>query len=292
MLSLLKENIEKILAERTGKSVAIRSRRNIGGGCINNAQKLETTAGAFFIKTNDASRYPGMFEAESQGLETLKSAGAIRVPDVVACGKAGTQSFIILEFIDSGARSRTFWEKFGQSLADLHRNTSHQFGFDRDNYIGSLKQINRRHDDWKSFFIEERLQKQAQLALENGLLSEKHISQFESLYKKLEGLLPEEPPALLHGDLWSGNFMTADDGEACLIDPAIYYGHREMEIAFTQLFGGFEARFYNAYHEAFPLQPGFEIRKEICNLYPLLVHVNLFGGGYAASVESILARYA
>lgn len=292
MQNLLKDNIERTLAEQTGETVAIRCVRSIGGGCINNAQKLETTAGSFFIKTNDATRYPGMFEAEAKGLEMLKSAGAIRVPDVVACGKAGSQSFIILEFIDSGARTKTFWEKFGQSLANLHRHTSHQFGFDHDNYIGSLKQINKRHDDWKSFFVEERLHKQAQLAVDNGLLSKKHIRQFESLYRKLEDLLPKEPPALLHGDLWSGNFMTADYGEACIIDPAIYYGHREMEIAFTQLFGGFDARFYEAYHEAFPLQPGFDSRKEICNLYPLLVHVNLFGGGYAASVETLLARYA
>jgi len=292
MLNIKKESIERILTEQTGKPVTIRSQRSIGGGCINHAQKLETTAGSFFIKTNDAASYPGMFDAEAKGLKILKSAGAIRVPDVIACGEAETLSFIILEFIDSGARGKAFWEKFGQALANLHRNTINRFGLDHDNYIGSLRQINRKHDDWNSFFIEERLKKQAQLARENGLLSKKHISQFESLYKKLEGLLPEEPPALLHGDLWSGNFMTGNNGDACIMDPAVYYGNREMELAFTQLFGGFDARFYDAYNEAFPLQPGFENRKDICNLYPLLVHVNLFGGGYVGSVESILARYA
>jgi fructosamine-3-kinase len=292
MQNALKEGAEKALAKRTGKAISIKGSKSVGGGCINNAQRLETTAGTFFIKSNDASRYPGMFEAEARGLAILKSAGAIRVPDVVACGEAGAQSFIILEFIDSAGRSKTFWEKFGQALANLHRHSSRQFGLDHDNYIGSLRQFNRWHDNWDSFFIEERLQKQAQLALEHGLLSKKHINQFESLYKKLEGLFPDEPPALLHGDLWSGNFITADDGYACIIDPAIFYGHREMELSFTQLFGGFDARFYDAYHESFPLQAGFENRKDLCNLYPLLVHVNLFGGGYAASVENILNRFA
>lgn len=263
----------------------------MGGGCINHAQRLETNAGMFFVKTNNAARYPGMFEAEARGLRLLHSAGAIRVPQVIACGEADGQSYIILEFIRISQRSKRFWENFGAALARLHRHSAPSFGLDHDNYIGSLRQSNKWHGDWHSFFISERLQPQVRQAVEEGLLSHGQSRQFETLCGRLENFFPDEPPALLHGDLWSGNFMTGDDGEACLIDPAVYYGHREAELAFTRLFGGFDDRLYRAYSELFPLTSGFEDRADVYNLYPLLVHVNLFGEGYVHSVANILKRF-
>jgi len=291
VMASLNASIEEALAAALGKTVAIRSFRSIGGGCINRAQRMETDAGVFFIKTNSATRFPGMFAAEAKGLALLRQAGALGVPAVVACGEGQGQSFIIMEFIHAAARTRLFWENFGRALARLHRHRAVRFGLDHDNYIGSLPQSNTRHDTWHSFFIEERLRKQSRPARDAGLLSSVHIRQLESLYPRLAGFFPAEAPALLHGDLWSGNFMTDNRGEACLIDPAVYYGHREAELAFTRLFGGFDVRFYDAYHEAFPLHHGWEERMDMYNLYPLLVHVNLFGGGYVAEVVNILNKY-
>ncbi len=292
MVSLLiRHAIEEALSKFSEREVKITGSRDVGGGCINHAKKLETTAGDFFIKTNDASRFAGMFEAEARGLVILKSANRIRIPEVVAFGEADGESYLILEFIHPASRNKNFWKNFGAALAELHKISSARFGLDHDNFIGSLPQSNRFHDDWLSFFIEERLQKQVQLAFNNKSISEHHLKQFESLYKQLENFFPKEKPSLLHGDLWSGNFMTGAHGEACLIDPAVHYGHREAELAFTKLFGGFDADFYHAYHEAFPLQPGFEKRKALYNLYPLLVHVNLFGRSYLSDVESILKSF-
>ncbi|HXH19285.1 MAG TPA: fructosamine kinase family protein [Chitinophagales bacterium] len=286
-----KKTIEQRISAYAGKNIIITSQSYVGGGCINYALSLQTNAGIFFLKMNDASRYPRMFETEAKGLKILKSAKAIGVPEVIAFGESEGRAFIILEHIASSPRCKNFWENFGYALATLHCNFHAQFGLDHDNYIGSLPQSNTFHNDWFSFFIEERLQKQVQRAYHANKISVNHVKQFESVFHRLENFFPAEKPSLLHGDLWSGNVMTGDEGEACLIDPAVYYGHREAELAFTTLFGGFDERFYTSYNEALPLQPGFEKRKDVYNLYPLLVHVNLFGGGYLPSVERILRRF-
>ena len=165
------------------------------------------------------------------------------------------------------------------------------FGLDHDNYIGSLPQSNHQHTSWVEFFIEERLEKQIALAKNSGALNNSTIQQFNNLFKRLKEIIPEEKPSLLHGDLWNGNYMLAADGCACLIDAAVYYDHREMDLAMTRLFGGFPEEFYESYHETFPLSSGFEERVDIHNLYPLLVHVNLFGGSYISQVKSVLSRF-
>jgi fructosamine-3-kinase len=191
----------------------------------------------------------------------------------------------------SAKRQSDFWENFGTALAALHKNTQDNFGLDEDNYIGSLSQSNRCHSDWTDFFIAERLEPQIALARNNRKISQSHTRQFEKLYKKFPEIFPEEKPALVHGDLWNGNFITGKDGYACLVDPAVHYGNREAELSFTKLFGGFDPGFYQAYQQAFPLEKCFAQRVDIYNLYPLMVHVNLFDGGYAASVESILRKF-
>ena len=162
------------------------------------------------------------------------------------------------------------------------------FGLDHDNYIGSLAQSNKKHADWISFFMEERIRPQLKLAMDKKLIDEGTVKQFDKLFDHFDRLIPKEKPALLHGDLWNGNFLVSDSSRAALIDPAVYFGHREMDLAMTTLFGGFDSEFYRAYDEVFPLEKGFEKRVDIHNLYPLLVHVNLFGGGYVRQVKAVL----
>ena len=180
---------------------------------------------------------------------------------------------------------------FGKQLAQLHQNTNTSFGLEESNYIGSLLQQNNLHNNWIDFFINERLKPQIKLARDNGKIDLSTITKFERLYTKLDEIFPEEPPALLHGDLWSGNFMVDEKGGPVIIDPAVYFGHREMDIAMTKLFGGFNQQLYQSYNEHFPLEKGWEQRVDICNLYPLMVHVNLFGGGYLEQVKSILNKF-
>jgi protein-ribulosamine 3-kinase len=260
------------------------------GGCINSGGELITTSGSYFIKWNDARRYPNMFQTEMCGLHLLASARCIHVPEVVGVYTDGEVQLIIMEFIRSSNRQKYFWKLLGERLAAIHNNSSTQFGLDHDNYIGSLHQRNSRKVKWTDFFIEERLEVQLSHAEKSNNVDATTRRQFEALYKKLPELLPVEKPALLHGDLWGGNLMTDQKGEPALIDPAVYYGHREAELAFTTLFGGFENAFYEAYQASFPLVADFDSRLDLYNLYPLLVHVNLFGGGYLNQVKRILQR--
>lgn len=261
------------------------------GGCINHGGLLNTSKGSFFLKWNDCKQFPGMFEAEAKGLKLLKNPSVIHVPEVVSVDSFDRFQFLLLEFIEEKRKSDLYWENLGHQLAALHKITSSKFGLDHNNYIGSLQQFNKQHTQWISFFIEQRLDIQLKLAIDSGKIKSDTIHQFQLLSKKLPSLLPEAQPSLLHGDLWSGNLITNEMGEPCLIDPAVFYGHREAEIAFTQLFGGFSKEFYHAYNNAFPLEPGFQERCDIYNLYPLLVHVNLFGGGYLSQVVSVLRRF-
>jgi protein-ribulosamine 3-kinase len=287
----LKSAIEQKLSQLYNSPITIARENSIGGGCINSSYRIETNKGNFFLKWNDADAYPDMFESEAKGLKLLQNTNAVSVPKVIALGKSDKTSFIILELIKSGKRVNAFWQDFGQRLAALHRHSRSSFGLDHNNYIGSLPQCNQQHSSWTDFFIHERLEKQIEMAHDIGAINNSTIQQFNNLYKRLEDLIPKEASSLLHGDLWNGNYMVANDGCACLIDPAVYYGHREMDLAMTRLFGGLEEEFYEAYNDTFPIQPGFESRIDIHNLYPLMVHVNLFGGPYLEQVKSILSRF-
>lgn len=287
----LSEEISKILTERSGNNVEIIRASPMAGGDINKAFLLNTTDGNFFTKYNHASAYPQMFEKEARGLQLLQMAREIRVPKVIASGEAENHSFLVLKYIDSGSKQKDFWPAFGRRLAALHRHTAESFGLDHDNYIGSLKQYNRSHRKWVDFFREERLRVQMEMAARSGLFPAGWAQSFENLFKRLDEIFPLEPPSLIHGDLWSGNYMVDDTGQACIIDPAVYYGFREMDIGMSRLFGVFGSEFYESYHESYPMAPGWRERADICNLYPLMVHVNLFGAGYLGSVESILNKF-
>jgi protein-ribulosamine 3-kinase len=287
----LHKAVEQLLSSGLKQTVTILRACSIGGGCINHAHRIETTNGNYFLKWNNADAYPGMFEAEAKGLTLLHSANALYIPETIATREVKNLSFILLELINCGRRTKNFWADFGEKLAQLHNNTSQAFGLDHDNYIGSLPQSNKRYKKWNDFFIYERLEKQIELARNSDAIDNLTIEQFNNFFNRIDELIPEEQPALLHGDLWNGNYMVASDGTACLIDPAVYYGHREMDLAMTKLFGGFDPKFYESYHSAFSLQPGFENRVNIHNLYALMVHVNLFGGGYLQQVKSILSKF-
>lgn len=263
------------------------------GGSINQAAKITTAAGdAFFLKWN-SSAAADMFPKEQKGLQELQSADSgLIIPEVIGTGTtADGTDFILMEFIGEGSADSQSHQYFGERLAALHRVTADQYGLDHDNYIGRLPQSNTRHNSWIDFFVQERLQVQVRMAVDDGKLSSSVTGNFERLYKQLPDILAEEPASLLHGDLWSGNYFFDDAGQPAIYDPAVYYGNREIELAMTHLFGGFSSAFYGAYRQAFVLQPGFGSRKDIYNLYPLLVHTNLFGASYARRVQSIVNRF-
>jgi len=261
------------------------------GGCINSGGTIDTNKGLFFIKWNSSDKYPGMFEKEAQGLETLDSSGALRVPKVVGVGSEAEYAYLLLENVVAKTKSERYWEEAGSSLAGLHRVEGDSFGLNHDNYIGSLSQKNTKIEKWTDFFIQQRLDVQLRLAVSNGFLNAQDVSRFERLYSLLPEIMPDGVPSLLHGDLWGGNLIVDERGMPCFIDPAVYYGNREIELAFTKLFGGFASEFYDSYNVEYVLEPGFDQRVDLYNMYPLLVHVNLFGGGYVSSVRSNLKRY-
>ncbi|MEQ9467542.1 MAG: fructosamine kinase family protein [Ekhidna sp.] len=278
-----------IIETNVSNKAAILNVHAVSGGCINSTFRIETSSGSFFLKYNQAHHHE-MFVAEEKGLGHLSRHSTIRIPKVLGRGSFDSKAYLLLEWIDKGAQSAYFWEHFAQNLARQHQASQSYFGLDHDNFIGSLPQSNKPHKSWSEFFILERLAPQIKLAKDSNLIDSYAISQFETLFSKLDHLVPEEPPALLHGDLWSGNFMCGEDGAAVIYDPAIYYGHRETELAFTKLFGGFSSEFYQHYHESYPLEPGFDERIDIHNLYPLLVHVNLFGPSYLSGIRQTLKR--
>lgn len=292
MQTKLQKHIESTITQYLEEYYEIGQVSSVAGGSINDAYKIRGANGSdFFVKVNSKSRYPQMFEKEKRGLELLAAANAIAIPQVIAVDSLDDSAYLILEYIPQGTETPRFWNDLGTQLANLHRHTDESFGLDEDNYIGSLHQSNRRHDRWGEFFAQERLAPLARQAFDSGLLNQKDLDAFEKLYSRLDEIFPEEPPALLHGDLWSGNYYCGVGDIPFLIDPAVYYGHREMDIAMTRMFGGFALGFYQAYHEQNPLAPGWESRISLANIYPSLVHVVLFGSSYLSSVREPIRQF-
>lgn len=238
-----------------------------------------------FVKTH-AGGPAGMFAAEARGLDWLREVGALRLPQVLAAG----DQFLALEYLKPAPRQKDFDEALGRGLASLHRHSAPSWGLDHDNFIGPLPQANSPCPQWAEFYAERRLRPQVEMAIASSRAPGHWSRDFEQLYSVLPGLVPEEPPSRLHGDLWGGNLHTDPMGEPCLIDPAAYAGHREVDLAMMRLFGGFGSRVFDCYHEAYPLREGHQRRIPLYQLYPLLVHVNLFGGGYVSSVENALRQ--
>jgi len=273
----------------SGERFELETPQALSGGCISQAYRLRGRRGEhYFVKLNQADSL-SMFEAEAEGLRELMLADAIKVPAPVCHGVAAGQAFLVLEDLSLGGSGSM--AEFGRQLAQMHRYTQAQFGWQRDNTIGSTLQINAPVSDWISFWRERRLGFQLQLAAKNGA-GRTLIDKGATLLNSFDGLFSDYQPvaSVLHGDLWSGNFAFMQTGEAVIFDPAVYYGDREADIAMTELFGGFSAAFYDAYEEAWPLDSGYAVRKTLYNLYHILNHFNMFGGGYAAQAEGMIAR--
>lgn len=287
----IKNHFQEKYYEKTGKVLKINNIAVLSGGSINRACKISTNEGDFFIKWNYSDLYPEMFETEARGLSLLSETRTIQIPKVLFQHNSETHDYLVLEYINKGIIDNNFWDKFAKNLAALHSVKNDFFGLTYDNYIGSLKQYNNQHKDWISFFIEQRLEVQMRFGKDNKNLQTNDIKAFERLFKRLPEIFATEQASLIHGDLWSGNYIVAVGGIPCIIDPAVYYGNREMDIAMSKLFGGFSNEFYSSYNNYFALEKGWENRIDICNLYPLLVHVNLFGGSYLYDVRNIIKRF-
>ena len=285
----LKARLEKILSE------PIKSTSSVSGGCIADSRKLQLESGKLYFLKQLRGSSLGAFDAEERGLEELRKSGAVNVPEIVCKGP----DFLLLQWIEAGyIRSSSSMEMLGLQFAELHRYRGKKFGLSEDNLLGDSPQSNKPSKEgrlnWAKFFVENRLEFQTSLAVKNGYATPELNNLMDNLIKKVPDLISgtEEEPSLLHGDLWSGNYLIDESGIPWLIDPAVYYGHREADLAMTSLFGGFSNSFFSAYKSAYPISPGYSEREPLYQLYPLLNHLNLFGTGYYGQVISVLKRYA
>ncbi|HOA25167.1 MAG: fructosamine kinase family protein [Aggregatilineales bacterium] len=289
----LKQAISQTL-RAAGDDSPLKEVSTVGGGDINHAARVTTAQNRYFVKWHQ-SPPPRFFDCEARGICLLRDAGAVRVPDVIGHGRVPNShtEYLILEWIDRNGSRYNAARELGRQLAMQHKQVYPSYGLEYDNYIGELPQKNRRTRSWVNFYRSERLGVQRDLAAQRGLLPRERARRLDQLIERLDRWLDERltHPSLLHGDLWGGNWMVALSGEPVIIDPAVYFGDREADLAMTALFGGFPPDFYQAYNEVFPLAPGYEERQPLYQLYYLLVHLNLFGESYGSRVDSILSRY-
>jgi protein-ribulosamine 3-kinase len=286
----MKAEICQLLRPVFGHDVQIQSATAIGGGCINTTSVLTLSNGERVFLKQNARPPQDFFSAEAKGLKYLsKAEQGPRIPQPLAW----QDSFLVLEYLAESIPGPEFPIRFAQSLAQLHKVSQSHFGLDHDNYIGSSPQKNILTVNGLDFFREQRLRSQQELARQSGKLSASTDKKLDTLCDRLGDYLDVsgEKPALLHGDLWSGNYFADTDQMPCIFDPAVYFGLREADLAMTELFGRLPQKFYDAYHEAFPLNPGYSERKDLYNLYHLLNHLNLFGGSYLNSVEQVIQKY-
>lgn len=284
------ELYQQVIFETLGPLAQLKTAVFVAAGNHNQGIKLETTEGPFFLKLNfDHER--DILAKEAEGLHLLRKSTFLKIPQTYGFGRINDYNYLLSEFIASSRQQLDYWEDLGLGLAHLHLTHGKAFGLESDNYIASLHQKNHQNNSWSDFFIEQRLEPLLGMAYFDKLIPLDFLKKFQTIYAKMESIFPKEKPSLLHGDLWSGNVICNQEGKPCLIDPAVYYGHREMDLAFSRLFGGFDSRFYDAYESIIPLEPGFENRIGIYNLYPLLVHLNLFGTAYLPGIEKIIKRF-
>jgi fructosamine-3-kinase len=274
------------------------SARAVSGGDVNKAYAVKTNKGPFFLKVNSNSRFPLMFEKEAEGLKALQKALLLKVPEVVATGVYEGQQYFILEWLEKASSSFNFWPKFAEGLAELHRITHSNFGWSSTNYIGSIIQINSYCTSWAEFYPTHRIMPLVEKLYNDKSFSKKDIMGAEKICRNFKNIFPVEAPALLHGDLWRGNYMAVQSSNSnqegavpTIFDPAVYFGHREMDIGMSLLFGGFESTFYEVYQSIFPLENNWRRRLSLTQLYPLLVHALLFGGSYTNRCRDIFKEW-
>jgi fructosamine-3-kinase len=279
-------HIAEQLSQTTGKTFQEPQRRPVGGGSVNQAYALTSGSQSYFVKINQATRI-AMFEAEALGLKQIASTRTIRVPKPICWGTVDGSAYIVLEWLDLGYGTHRAWEEMGQNLAAMHRVGSDRgFGWDQQNTIGFMPQVNPWTGNWTKFFVEQRIGYQFQLAQRRGGNFPNQERLLAAIPELLAGHNPQ--PSLVHGDLWSGNAAVTKLEEPVILDPATYFGDREVDLAMTELFGGFPNEFYRAYNKAFPLEPGYERRKTLYNLYHILNHFNQFGGSYEGQANRMI----
>lgn len=280
-------DIDTHISRVTGEKFQTQQRRSVSGGCINQGYAISNAEITYFVKLNQASQV-AMFEAEMLGLQQMLATNSIRVPNPICCGTSADSGYIVLEWLEMGGGNSKSWVEMGRKLAAMHKATSrHGFGWEMNNTIGSTPQINTWTADWVKFYCTHRLVYQFQLARRRG----GNFPKQDELLTAIPELLGHEvQPSLVHGDLWGGNAGCTVLGEPVIFDPATYYGDREVDIAMTELFGGFPAAFYKGYNETFPLDAGYENRKILYNLYHILNHFNLFGGGYGSQANRMIEQ--
>lgn len=285
----LQQHIETNLSQNFS-TILNCSWQQISGGSINNTYKIISEYHTFFVKINNLSVFENGFKEEVLGLQFLEKNTA-SVPKIIIEGIFNNSIYLVLEWIESGNITGKFWKNFAFQLANVHQQKGEKFGLDHHNYMGQFFQKNSIFNNFSDFFIENRLKPQVKLAFNSKRLQQEHVLLFENLYKKLPEIFPIEDPCAVHGDLWSGNFICSINEKAIFIDPAVYYGQREVDLAMSLLFGGFSNNFYNHYQQIYPLENGFMERKDYYNLYPLLIHLNLFGGSYLKNIENIITKF-
>jgi protein-ribulosamine 3-kinase len=261
----------------------------LAGGDINDVFKITDQNKVSVIKVNSKEDFPLMFEKEKKGLELLKP--TFKTPEIYRTGDFEKWQFLEMEYFQESTNKDNIWIEFAEKLSKTHQNTSKSFGFEESNFIGSLVQINDKKDNWADFLIESRLNPMIEMAVNAGEVNFVEAKIIDKFYARIKEIYPDEKPALLHGDLWSGNFLSTHEGPV-LIDPAVYYGHREMDLGMMYLFGGFDQELFDVYNELHPLEKDWKTRIEYNQLYPLLVHVNLFGRSYWEKVLTILKQFA
>jgi fructosamine-3-kinase len=282
------QHLEQQITQLTGSSFHIHNTQSVGGGCVNPAFNVTDNGRSYFIKTNSAS-YAYMFEAEAEALREMAATKTVRVPEPVCYGVYGDQCYVVMEHLELGGSADMV--RLARQFAAMHRVTADRFGWHIDNTIGATPQPNTQSDNWIEFWREQRLGFQLETAARNGYggelqrLGECLLSDMPALFVNHEPL-----PSMLHGDLWGGNYGALRDGTPVIFDPALYYGDREADLAMTTLFGGFGGRFYTAYNEAWPLDQGYEVRKTFYNIYHVINHLNMFGGGYHGQAISMIER--
>ncbi|MBW4535116.1 MAG: fructosamine kinase family protein [Pleurocapsa minor HA4230-MV1] len=280
--------IAQAISRETEQEFAIANTKSVSGGCINQGYRVSSKDRTYFVKLNDVSKVE-MFAAEALGLKQMYATKTITVPQPVCWGTAANSSYLVLQWLDLGSGSNQSWAEMGRQLAAMHRvGTSQDFGWELNNTIGSTPQINTWMDNWADFFAEQRIGYQLKLAKRRGGNFPESNRVVDLVRNKLAEWQP--PVSLVHGDLWSGNAAISSDGAPIILDPATYYGDRETDLAMTELFGGFPTAFYQGYNEAWQLDSGYGQRKSIYNLYHVLNHFNLFGGGYANQAQTIIQR--
>lgn len=283
------EGWEKLVKDSL--AISAHNKKRVHGGDINEAFSFTSGDQKYFIKYQIGPQASSMFQSEAEGLRLIATKKCIKTPSPVQRLEGNNEAALIMPFIEKGNPSTVDWERFGHQLGALHRHTNSTFGLNTHNYIGTLQQNNSQTNSWTKFYAEQRILPLLNQAFDRGMLGMAEVRNGERFCRRIASLFPDEKPSLIHGDLWSGNFLFDQNRTPYLIDPAVYYGHREMDLAMSRLFGGFPKEFYQGYEENHPLSSGWQVRLKYGQLYYLLVHLVLFGKAYFHSVAAILDEF-